>query len=293
MIHYSPLRIHYSLTLLFNQWRIRRMSQLQIMPTSGALGAEVCGVDLRHALDTATVVQLQTAFHDHCLLLFRRQQLTKADQVRFSAYFGEPVPHPTNTRDRDPEFPEITIISNIEENGKAVGALGNDEIHFHADLVFLPTPGSVSLLYCVETPAQGGDTLWSNGYAGYAALDVAQQERVAGLKAVYVHSNPAYNPPTPPEHPLVCTHPETGRKTLFFSPNAAKTIVGMSAEESQHLLDELYTHATQERFLWRHHWQPGDLILWDNRCTMHRREAFDNRERRLMYRTQLLGAPSR
>ena len=268
------------------------MTPLQITPTGGALGAEVHGLDLRNSLDTTTVAHLLTAFHDHCLLLFRGQQLTKADQVRFSGYFGNPVPHPTNTRDRDREHPEITVISNIIEAGNAVGALGNDEIHFHADLVFLHTPGSVSLLYCVETPSQGGDTLWSNGYAGYAALEPTFQQRLAGLKARYVHPNPAYNPPTPPEHPLVCIHPESGRQTLFFSPNAAQTIVGLDEVESQQLLTELYTHATQPCFVWRHHWQPGDLILWDNRCTMHRREAFDNRDRRLMYRTQLLGAPS-
>lgn len=269
------------------------MSELTIIPTGGALGAEVHGLDLRQPLDAATVAQLHGAFHDHCLLLFRNQQLSKADQVRFSGYFGEPVPHPTNTRDRDPAYPAITVISNIVEAGKAVGALGNDEIHFHADLVFLHTPGSVSLLYCVETPVHGGDTLWSNGYAGYAALDPTHQQRIADLKAVYIHAKPDYNPPIPPEHPLVCTHPETGRKTLFFSPNAAKRVVGMDEGESRHLLADLYAHATQDRFVWRHHWQPGDLVMWDNRCTMHRREAFDNRERRLMYRTQLLGAPSR
>ncbi len=269
------------------------MSQLSIQLTGGALGAEVYGIDLRQPLDEAAVSQLRSAFHDHCVLLFRDQQLSKADQVRFSGYFGEPVPHPTNLRDRDPDYPEITIISNIEENGKALGALGNDEIHFHADLVFLHTPGSASLLYCVETPTEGGDTLWSNGYAGYDALDATMQQRLAGLTALYVHPKPEYNPPTPPAHPIVGIHPDTGRKTLFFSPNAAKTIVGLSETESHQLLAELYAHATQARFVWRHHWQPGDLILWDNRCTMHRREAFDPQARRLMHRTQLLGAPSR
>lgn len=269
------------------------MSQLTIIPTGGALGAEVCNIDLRQPLDAATIAQLHRAFYEYALLLFRNQQLSKVDQVRFSSYFGDPVPHPTNLRDRDPDCPEITIISNIEENGRAMGALGNDEIHFHADLVFLHTPGSASLLYCVETPTQGGDTFWSNGYAGYAALDAAMQQRLSRLKALYIHPKPEYNPPTPATHPLVGIHPETGRKTLFLSPNAAKTVVGLDDAESQALLAELYAHAAQERFVWRHHWRPGDLILWDNRCTMHRREAFDNRERRLMYRTQLLGAPSR
>jgi taurine dioxygenase len=269
------------------------MSNLQIIPTGGALGAEVRGVDLSQPLDDQTVAQLRRAFHDHCVLLFRNQQLSKTEQVRFTGYFGAPVPHPTNTRDRDADVPEITIISNIEEDGQAVGALGNAEVHFHADLVFLHEPGAVSILYCVETPESGGDTMWTNGYAAYDALDDATKERIDGLQATYVHRNPAYNPPEPPAHPLVATHPETGRKSLFISPSSAHAVEGMDDDAGESLLNELFNHATQERFVWRHQWQPGDLILWDNRCTMHRREAFDNSQRRLMLRTQTLGAPSR
>jgi len=134
------------------------MPDIHIIPTGGALGAEIRGVDLSQPLDVQTAAQLRRAFHEHCVLLFRKQQLSKADQVRFTGYFGEPVPHPTNTRDRDPEVPEITLTSNIKEDGQAVGALGNAEVHFHADLVFLHEPGAVSILYCVETPDSGGDT---------------------------------------------------------------------------------------------------------------------------------------
>lgn len=269
------------------------MAGIEIVPTEAALGADVAGVDLRKPLTAETVTQIRDAFHTHAVLRFRGQQLSKAEQVEFSRYFGEPVPHPTNTRDRDPEQPEITIISNIEENGKAVGALGNAELTFHADLVFLHTPGSISLLYCVETPNQGGDTYWSSGYAAYEALDEATKRQIANLGARYVHNNPAYNPPTPPVHPLVCTHPETGRKTLFLSPNAAQCITSMADDAGRRLLDQLYHHATKERFVWRHHWQPGDLIMWDNRCTLHRRDGFPQDQRRLMWRTQLLGPCTR
>ncbi len=265
------------------------MSEIKVIPTGAALGADVTGIDLSQALDTATNELLQTAFRQHAVLRFRGQQLTKAAQVRFSRYFGEPVPHPTNTRDRDPEQPEITIISNIEEAGKAVGALGNAELSFHADLVFLPTPGSVSILYCVETPDHGGDTYWSSGYAAHAALDDGTKAEIAELGVAYVHRNPAYNPPTPPVHPLVCTHPETRRKVLFLSPNAAQSVTGMDEGSGRALLERLFAHATDERFVWRHQWQPGDLIVWDNRCTLHRRDAFPNDQRRLMHRTQLLG----
>jgi len=260
-----------------------------ITSTGGPLGVRVEGVDLRQPLDNQTVAQIRGAFLEHCLLLIPGQQMSKEDQVRFSSYFGEPVPHPTNIRDRDPQVPEITIISNIVEAGRAVGALGNDEVAFHADLVFLHAPGSVSLLYCVETPAEGGNTFWTNGYAAYDALDPATKAKIEGVKAVYVHRNPAYNPPTPPEHPLVCVHPESGRRTLFISPSSAERVVGLDEAEGRQLLDDLFAHAIQPRFVWEHKWQPGDLIVWDNRCTMHRRESFDNSQRRLMLRTQLVG----
>lgn len=265
------------------------MAGIEVVPTGAALGADVIGVDLRQPLAEETVAQIRDAFHTYAVLRFRGQQLSKTAQVQFSRYFGEPVPHPTNTRDRDPEQPEITVISNIEENGRAVGALGNAELTFHADLVFLHTPGSVSVLYCVETPDHGGDTYWSSGYAGYERLDEQTKGKIKGLGVVYVHANPAYNPPTPPVHPLVCTHPETGRKTLFLSPNAAQRVMGIAEEAGRALLDQLYAHATQERFVWRQQWQPGDLIMWDNRCTMHRRDGFPQEQRRLMWRTQLLG----
>ena len=138
-----------------------------------------------------------------------------------------------------------------------------------------------------------GDTYWTSGYAGYAALDEGTKAQIDGLVAVYVHTKPEYNPPVAPRHPLVCVHPETGRKTLFLSPNAATSLEGeqgaMNQAESHALLEALFAHATEERFTWRHQWQPGDLIMWDNRCTMHRRDGFDNRQRRLMWRTQMLG----
>ncbi len=265
------------------------MAGIDIIPTGGALGADIVGLDTSKPLAAETVAQMRDAFHSHAVLRFRGQHLTKAAQVDFSRHFGDPVPHPTNTRDRDREQPEITIISNIQEQGKAVGALGNAELTFHADLVFLHTPGSISLLYCVETPDQGGDTYWSDGYAAYDSLDAETKAQIDGLGVVYVHANPAYNPPVAPVHPLVCTHPETGRKMLFLSPNAAQSVTGMEDAEGRALLDRLYAHATQERFVWRHQWQSGDLIMWDNRCTMHRRDGFPQDQRRMMWRTQLLG----
>lgn len=263
---------------------------MQITPTGGALGADVSELDLREALAPDMQTKLRDAFFTHALLRIRNQQLTREALVRFSSTFGEPVVHPTNQRDRDPHNPLITIISNIEEEGKPLGALGNAELKFHADLVFLHTPGSVSILYCVECPATGGDTYWSNNYSAYDTLDAQTQARIAGLKTVYVHRNPAYNPQVPAAHPLVCVHPDTRRKMLFASVSSAHRIDGLEDEgAARALLNTLLAHATQDQFVWRHHWQPGDVIVWDNRATLHRRDAFDNNSRRLMWRTQLLG----
>lgn len=262
---------------------------MQITPTGGALGADVTGLDLREPASAQAQAQLRAAFAEHALLRIRGQQLSRDDLTRFSGCFGEPVEHPTNHRDRDPLNPLITIISNIEENGRAIGALGNAELKFHADLVFLHTPGSVSILYCVECPAGGGDTYWSNNYHAYDALDRATRERIANLKVRYVHRNPAYNPATPPLHPLICTHPDTRRKMLFVSPSSADGIAGMADAAGILLLNQLLEHATQDKLVWRHQWRVGDVMVWDNRATLHRRDAFDPAARRLMWRTQMLG----
>ena len=121
------------------------------------------------------------------------------------------------------------------------------------------------------------------------ALDAATRERIANLKVRYVHRNPAYNPTTPPAHPLICTHPDTRRKMLFVSPSSANGIEGMNDEEGKSLLNQLLEHATQDKLVWRHQWRVGDVMVWDNRATLHRRDAFDPAERRLMWRTQMLG----
>ena len=268
------------------------MDELTVIPTGTALGAQVLGLDLRRPLDLAVQEQLHAAFTAHSVLLCRDQDLSQADQLRISRCFGEPIPHPTNTRDRDPDFPAITILSNIRENGRPVGALGNDEVHWHIDLVFLHMPGSVSLLYCLETPERGGDTWWASGYKAYEALDKPTQQKLDGVSALYRHRRPEYNPPEPAIHPLVCMHPVSRRKTLYLSPGSAQSVVGLDEAAGAILLQRLGDHLDQPCFSWRHSWRPGDLVIWDNRCTLHRRAGFDGQARRLMWRTQMVGPPS-
>ena len=263
------------------------MEDIQIIPTGGALGAEVRGLDLSRPLSASQVNRLRAAFLDHSVIFFRDQKISEEDQVRFSRYFGDPVPHVREQPDRP--IQEIFIISNVEENGKPIGALGNDEIKFHSDLSYMQRPGSISMLYAIEVPESGGDTMWANCYTAYETLDEGLKERIAGLRAIHLHPRPQQNPPVPASHPVARTHPETGRKVLYVSPHLTSHIEGVGEAEGRALLDRLIAHGTQSRFVWTHKWRAGDLLMWDNRCTMHRRESFDNSLRRVMNRTQMFG----
>lgn len=264
------------------------MDSFEVIPTGGPLGAEVRGLDLRDELDGKTVRLLRNAFLDHCVLFFRCQAISQPDLVRFTRYFGNPVPHVRPQPDRPIE--EIFVISNVTEDGKPIGALGSEEIPFHSDLSYLPEPGTISLLYAIEIPDRGGETMWANGYAAYEALGPAVQAHIDGLNAVHRHPIDALNTPEPTMHPVVRTHPETGRKVIYVSPHLTHHIADMVREDGQVLLNELISHATDSRFVWRHRWAAGDLLMWDNRCTMHRRTPFDDRQRRVMWRTQVFGA---
>ncbi len=265
-------------------------SDIQIIPSGSALGAEVLRLDLRQPLSSECVKVLHDAFLQHGVLLFRDQEISETDQVRFSRYFGTPRPHVREQPDRPVE--EIFVVSNVEEDGKPIGALGYDELKFHSDLSYMQEPGSISILYAVEVTQTGGDTMWANGYAAYEALDEPMKKRIAGLKAIHRHPREQQNPAVPASHPLVRPHPETGRPVLYVSPDFIRYVEGLSPPESAELLDRLIAHATQPRFVWKHHWRIGDLMMWDNRCTMHRRESFDGRQRRIMKRTQLFASGS-
>ncbi len=258
---------------------------LQVLPTGGALGAEICGVDLARPLSPDTIQQIHRALLNHYVLFFRRQHISEEEQVRFTAYFGTPVEHVREQPDR--AIKEIFLISNIVANGKPIGALGNDELTFHSDLSYLPQPGRISMLYAVELPRVGGETQWCNCHAAYEALDEAMKARLRGLRAIHRHPIARQNHPVTVTQPLIRTHPETGQKALFISPQFTRAIVGLDLDESDELLMFLFAHMTQPQFVWTHDWQLGDLVMWDNRPTMHRRATFPATERRLLKRTQI------
>ena len=267
------------------------MGDLQILPSGAALGAFVHGVDLSEPLSDTDRLHIQGAFWEHSVLVFRDQELTEAQQVDFSRYLCDPVAHPTNVTNVG-TLPEICIIANVEENGKAVGALGNDEVHFHADLAFRPAPGSVSILYAVEAPSDSGFTSWASGIAAYDALDAESRERLSSAEIVYSHSRKDYQSETPVIHPVTCSHPESGRRTLYFSSSHARRVLHEDLDESDSLIERLRTYTTEDRFVWTHQWHSGDLVVWDNRSTQHRRSPVDETKRRLMRRTQAVGTPT-
>ena len=289
---------------------------IEIVPFEAGLGADIRGVDIREPLSPGDRDAIRAAWLEHLVLRFRDQSMTDAQHMAFTRQFGELEFNPaaliqkqygveTQSDGRRREVPpEISVISNIIENGKAIGGLGDGEAFWHTDSSFVDVPPAASLLRSLEVPppSAGGSTYFLNMYSAYETLPDDLKERIAGLQAIHAatHSsggkahqgfeNVADPSKVPGAHqPLVRTHPETGRKALFLGRRINAYVLGLSVEDSEALLDQLWDHATQDKFTWRQDWRVGDLIWWDNRCAMHRRDAFDPSARRLMHRTQLKG----
>jgi len=274
---------------------------MSVQPTGAVLGAEVHGVALR-ALETGLFAAIQRAWLDHQVLLFRNQQLTDADLLGFSRCFGELDEAPLQETGRRfvEGHPEIYVVSNVEQDGVPIGSLGSGEAVWHTDMSYLPDPPIASALYALEVPPDGGDTSFCSMYAAWDELPAPLRRRVEGLQVKhdatynsggYVRQGvtPTDDPRTAPGtfHPIVSVHPDTGRRALYLGRRRNAYVEGLSLDESNALLDDIWAHATREPLTWRHRWRAGDLVLWDNRCTMHRRDAFDPTARRVMHRTQI------
>ena len=281
--------------------RIADKAGITVVPTGGALGAEIRNVDLRMVDDHDFAVILG-AWHDHLLLLFRGQELGDEDLVAFSKRFGELDWAPVQESGRRfvEGHPEIYIVSNVLENGVPIGSLGAGEATWHTDMSYLEVPPKASMLYALEVPPAGGDTYFNNMYGAYESLPEELHRRIEGLSLKHdgTYNSGGYlrqgvtavdDPTTSPGtyHPLVCTHPETRRRALYLGRRRNAYISGLPLAESEALLDKLWEYATRPELAWSHKWRPGDLVLWDNRCTMHRRDSFDAASRRVMHRTQI------
>ena len=278
--------------------------RIQVTPTGGALGAEVRGADLRR-VDEAAFDAIHRAWLDHSVLLFRGQALGDDELIAFSRRFGglDQAPVQENGRAFVDGHPELYVVSNVlGADGAPIGSLGAGEAVWHTDMSYLPRPPKASMLYSLEVPPTGGDTWFCSMHAAYEALPEALRGRAEGLRVKhdgtfnsggYVRAGvvPTDDPRTSPGtlHPLVCRHPETGRRMLYLGRRRNACIEGLPLAESDALLDELWSYAGADATVWRHHWRAGDLVLWDNRCTMHRRDPFDAASRRVMHRTQIMG----
>jgi taurine dioxygenase len=269
---------------------------LRKRPLSAALGLEILDVDLRAPLPPAVVAQLREAWYEGLILLLRDQALAEEHQVRFAEYFGSPAKtlnvHGTGTH------PAVMLISNIRKDGKPIGALPDGEMHFHTDQCYVEQPAAASMLYAIEVPSVGGNTLFANAYLAYATLPAEIKRRIDGRKAVnaYDYTNAATTRGTRlgegvPHyaHPVVRTHPATGRKALYVNRLMTVAIEGMPPAESDELLEALFDHQEQRRFVYEHVWRVGDILMWDNRCTLHARTDFGATERRLLRRIAILG----
>jgi taurine dioxygenase len=274
-----------------------------VMPTGGGLGAEIRGADLRRLGDDVFAA-IHRAWLDHLVLLFRGQDLDDAQLIAFSRRFGELDLAPIQETGRRfvEGMPELYVVSNVLKDGEPIGSLGYGEAVWHTDMSYLPDPPMASMLYALEIPATGGDTEFVNMYSVYEALPADLKRRIAGLR---VKHDGAYNsggyvrqgvtPTDDPRespgvfHPLVCTHPETRRRMLYLGRRRNAYIEGFDLAESEALLDALWAYTDRVEVGWHIVWQVGDLVLWDNRCTMHRRDSFDPAARRVMHRTQIKG----
>jgi taurine dioxygenase len=279
---------------------------MTVIPSGEALGAEIQNVDLK-GLSDRDFNEVHGAWLDHLVVRLRGQQLGVEDLIAFSRRFGDldwaPVQE-TGRRFVD-GHPEIYVVSNVIENGVPIGSLGAGEAVWHTDMSYLENPPKASMMYALEIPPAGGDTYFCNMYRAYESLADALKQRISGfaLKHDATYNSGGYvrqglaatDDPVASAgvyHPIVRTHPETGRRALYLGRRRNAYIGGLPLAESEALLDELWSYATRDEIAWHNEWQPGDVVLWDNRCTMHRRDAFDPDSRRILYRTQIKSAPS-
>jgi taurine dioxygenase len=284
-------------------------------PDAGC-GADISGVDINKPLAADDRDAIRAAWLAHLVLRFRDQKLTDDEHMAFTRQFGELEFNPavlierrygvgTQTAGRKRDIaPEISVISNIIEDGKAIGGLGDGEAFWHTDSSFVEVPPAASLLRALEAPPReaGGSTHFLNMYSAYDTLPASVKRDIDGRTAVHAATHNSagrahkgfetvsdVSRVPGAEQPLVRTHPETGKKALFLGRRINAYVKGLPVPDSEALLDFLWEHTCQEKFTWRQDWRVGDLVWWDNRCAMHRRDAFDPATRRLMHRTQLEG----
>ncbi len=279
-------------------------SAVRSIPLSKSIGADIVGVDLSQPLSDTQFQTIHDAWMAHLVLRFRGQKLSKEQFLDFSRRFGALDKAPINIKGEPwiAGYPNLTVMSNIIEDGKPVGSLGYGEAVWHTDMSYNDVTPSAALLYAEEVTKTGGETGFISMYWAYDALPADLKAAIEGKQIKHDASRNSagelrkgYPVVTDPRdapgalHPIVIRHPVTQRKALYLGRRPLSYVVGLSLADSDALLDRLWAHATQEEHAWFQKWSVGDLLMWDNRCAMHKRTAFDPGERRFMLRTQIEG----
>jgi taurine dioxygenase len=284
--------------------RLAPPSSIEVRRFDAPLGAEVIGLDLSAPLGDADFARIHRAHLDHHVLVFRDQRITPRQQIDFSRRFGPlqvHVLHQFLLR----EHPEILVVSNIVENGQPIG-LGDAGHYWHSDLSYKERPSLGSMLHAQELPAEGGDTLFANMHLAWDTLAAPLRQAVEGRRAEHSYlakyeelrrrspwrpklSDAQVAQVKPVEHPIVRTHPETGRKALFVSEHFTTRVVGLPEDESRDLLAQLFAHSVRPEHVYRHRWQPNDMVFWDNRSLMHLAAGCPEDQRRRLNRTTIEG----
>lgn len=269
------------------------------------LGAEIRGLDLSMPLAPCDVDAIQDAWRTRLVVVFREQKLSDLQLLAFSRHFGDldpPGPNPYG-EPYNKNFPEINVISNVIENGRPIGGLGDGEAVWHADMTYTDVPPKAAILHALEVPLSGGNTYFADMFAAYDTLPDDLKKSAAGKIAVHDASRNSagflrkgYKKVTDvrkaegARHPLIRTDPKTGSRALFLGRRPNSYVIGMELAESEALLDALWAHATQARFAMCHQWRVGDVLVWNNLSVLHRRDPFDRASRRIMHRTQIKGS---
>jgi len=279
---------------------------MRIKDLDAALGAEVVDVELAEPLPPATFAAIEAAWRERLVVVFRGQKLSDPQLIAFSRNFGEldpPGPNPYG-ESFNKQHPEINIISNVIEQGRPIGSLGDGEAVWHADMTYVEVPPKAAVLHALEVPPPeaGGNTYFANMFAACEALPAELKQAAAGKIAVHDASRNSagelrkgYQPVTDvretvgAHHPLIRTEPKSGRKALFLGRRPNAYVLGLELAESEALLDALWRHATQPRFAMCHRWRLGDVLMWNNLAVLHRRDPFDPTTRRVMHRSQIRG----
>ncbi|MFV0673225.1 TauD/TfdA dioxygenase family protein [Variovorax sp. tm] len=276
----------------------------EVRPFPAPVGAEILGLDISKPISTEDFARIHKAHLDHHVLVFRNQQITPQEHIDFSRRFGPLEIHVLHQFQLK-NHPEILIVSNIKENGEPIG-LGDAGVYWHSDISYKPKPSLGSLLHAQELPSEGGDTLFADQHLAWESLSPELQQRILPLKAEHSYlakyeelraknpwrpklSQAQIDQVAPAVQPVVRTHPETGRKALFVSEHFTTRIVGLPQAESDALLAELFAHSVKPEFVYRHKWDPHDLVFWDNRSLMHLAAGTPDHLRRRLNRTTIVG----